>query len=120
MPKDPKISRVKAYERAKKLEDPHKGERLLACYDSVRRAAAMHDAGAVLEVLQLLEHSLNFEANPVFAWRLLQLYKHIRSCVEKQEFQEACRVADELHTMWQEGLQAETFRIEALVNSDET
>lgn len=87
-------------------------ERLLMCYDRIRRSAAKHDAGAVLEVVKLLESSLRFEANPMFAWRQQQLYSYLRKCVELKHFQEACRIADELHTMWKQGLAAEANRIE--------
>ncbi len=98
--------KVTAYERAKKLENPDPGERLLKCYDTIRRSAAAHDTGSVLEVVTLLENSLNFEANALLALKLRQLYTHIRKCVEIENFHEACRIADELHSMWQQGLSA--------------
>jgi len=103
MPGNPK-QRVKAYEHAKKLEDPQNGERLLVCYDRIRQSAAKHDAGSVLEVVKLLEQSLNYQANPLFAWRLQKLYNYIRECINKENFPEACRVANELFLMWQQGL----------------
>lgn len=92
---------LSAYEKARLLEAPIRIEPLLGHYDVLRQAAASHDAGSVLSMLERLQQSLNFEANAMFAWRLSQLYAHIRSCVEKQDFQEACRIADELYCMWQ-------------------
>lgn len=110
MPTNPK-NRVKAYQKAKQLEQPSKGERLLKYYETIRQAAARHDRGTVLELIRMLESSLNFEANPMFAWRLTKLYGHMKSCTENQDFFEVSRIADELHAMWQQGLAAEANRV---------
>ena len=99
-------SRLKAYEQAQQMQEPEKVQlekvqKLLKCYDSLRQSAARHDTGTVLEILKMLENSLNYEASPLLCWRLQKLYRHIRQCVENGNFPEACRVADELHSMWQ-------------------
>ncbi|MEQ9822830.1 MAG: hypothetical protein ABQ298_00425 [Puniceicoccaceae bacterium] len=92
---------LSAYQNARKLESSVRLENLLAHYDGLRQAAARHDRMKVEAMVLRLEQSLQFEANPVFAWRLTQLYGHIRSAVKREDFQEACRVADELYCMWQ-------------------
>lgn len=94
---------LKVYQQARQHEEIEKVERLLKYYDRIRQAAAKHDAGTVLELIRVLENSLNFEAAPVLCWRLQKLYRHIRQCVEAEDFREACRVADQLHAMWQQG-----------------
>lgn len=98
-------SPLKAYSQARQLEevDKVKAEKLLKYYDNIRIAAAKHDAGTVNELLNVLESSLNYDAAPVLCWRLQKLYRHIRQCVEAGDFREACRVADQLHAMWQQG-----------------
>lgn len=103
-----KKSPIKAYKQARQLEevDKAKVEKLLKYYDNMRQAAAKHDAATVCELLRVLEASLNFEAAPVLCWRLQKLYRHIRQCVEAGDFREACRVADQLHAMWQQGAAA--------------
>ena len=98
-------SPLKAYKQARQLEevDKAKAEKLLKYYDSIRVAAAKHDAATVNELLSVLENSLNYEVAPVLCWRLQKLYLHIRQCVQAGDFREACRVADQLYAMWQQG-----------------
>ena len=104
--KPPPAKSLQAYGQASKLEEPEAAVQLLDVYDRLRKAAAAHEGGVVVELTHLLEISLDFEAHAVFALRLQQLYAIIRASVEQGAFDQASHIADELHTMWQQALAA--------------
>jgi hypothetical protein len=105
--KAPPLKSLQAYGQASRLEEPEAATQLLDVYDRMRKAAALHEGSVVVELTRLLEMSLDYEANPVFALRLQKLYAIIRECVELGAFEQASHIADELHAMWQQALAAD-------------
>ena len=111
MAKKTRNKQVEAYRNAHQLSPSKQGERLLKCYDELRKASARHDSTTAIELVKLLETSLKPEHNPYLSWNLMKLYGLIRTAIQTEQFAEACRIADELYVMWEQGIAAHEQRL---------